>query len=231
MDGSGTNGHAAERLRQFVSRLEALEEDKRDIAQQISEVKKEAKDAGFDVPTVNQMVRERRMTAEERDSRDALRDLYRATLGMLGDTPLGEAAIRRLEKRRKPPKKPDSDAPAGADAQAPDAAPDGPEAAQQPTSAEFMPGVTVNDAELLGRQAAANGYPVTDNLFPARDPRRAAWDMGWCQESGSDGMDIPEAWRRDAKKKPEADPADQAPSAETADHNGDHNDDNAEAGE
>jgi uncharacterized protein (UPF0335 family) len=216
MDGSGHNQSAAERLLKFVQRLEALDEDKRDIATQISEVKKEAKEAGFDVPTINQMVRERRMSQEERDARDALRDLYRASLGMLGDTPLGEAAIRRLEKRRKPDKKPDSGAPAADGAQAPDVAPDAPEAPQQPAAAEFMPGVTVDEAELMGRQAAADGKSVIENPFPARDPRRARWDMGWCQESGSDGMDIPEAWRRDAKKKPDdaAPAADQAPSAD-----------------
>ena len=55
----------------------------------------------------------------------------------------------------------------------------------------------------MGAEAAADGRPVTANPFPARDPRRAAWDEGWCKADGSDGMDIPEAWRRSRPKKGE----------------------------
>ena len=39
-------------------------------------------------------------------------------------------------------------------------------------------------------------------------PRRAAWDEGWCAETGSDGMDIPEAWRRSKEKKSKKDKKD-----------------------
>ncbi|WP_039853188.1 hypothetical protein [Magnetospirillum fulvum] len=53
----------------------------------------------------------------------------------------------------------------------------------------------------MGRQAAETGKPVSANPFPAGDPRRAAWDEEWCRAAGSDGMEIPEAFRR--KKKPQ----------------------------
>jgi hypothetical protein len=53
----------------------------------------------------------------------------------------------------------------------------------------------------MGGEAAAAGKSVTANPFPARDVRRAAWDEAWCAALGSDGMDIPEAWRPTDKKK------------------------------
>jgi hypothetical protein len=51
-----------------------------------------------------------------------------------------------------------------------------------------------------GKAAAGAGTRVTHNPYPAGDPRRAAWDEGWCAAAGSDGMDIPPAWRRSPKK-------------------------------
>jgi len=54
----------------------------------------------------------------------------------------------------------------------------------------------------MGTQAARENQPITSNPFTARDPRRAAFDEAWCAASGSDGMDIPESWRRTSKKKP-----------------------------
>jgi hypothetical protein len=41
---------------------------------------------------------------------------------------------------------------------------------------------------------------VFKNPYVAGDPRRAYWDEGWCEEVGSDGMDVPDAWRRKPNK-------------------------------
>ena len=65
----------------------------------------------------------------------------------------------------------------------------------------FDTGPTIDEAREQGREAAKEGKPVTLNPFVARDPRRAAWDEGWCMEAGSDGMDIPAAWKRTKKPK------------------------------
>jgi len=54
-------------------------------------------------------------------------------------------------------------------------------------------------------QAAREGKRVIDNPYVAGDPRRALWDEGWCAQTGSDGMEIPAAWRRKEKKKPKGD--------------------------
>lgn len=82
--------------------------------------------------------------------------------------------------------------------------PDGSDAPAEPPAPE----PTVDDARQMGKDAAAAGAPVTANPFPARDPRRAAWDEAWCQELGSDGMEIPDALKPKPKpKKAKADDA------------------------
>lgn len=63
------------------------------------------------------------------------------------------------------------------------------------------PEPTVEDAKVLGAEAAKSGAPVTANPFPARDERRAAWDEAWCKELGTDGMDIPDALKPAPKPK------------------------------
>ena len=180
MTGQGHNSENAP-LRAFVERIEKLEEEKRAIADDIKEVYAEAKGTGFDTKTMRQIVKLRKMTEGERADQDALLDMYKAALNMLGGTPLGEAALRRLSKKPHP-----------LEGEKP-----------SPESDHVMPpdDTTVSDAKRMGGDAAKSGLPVTGNPFTARDPRRASWDEGWCGATGSDGMDIPDAWRRKSKKE------------------------------
>jgi len=89
------DGTDRELLRSYVARIERLEDEKRSLAEDIREVYTEAKDDGFDIKIVRQVVKLRRMSADERSEREMLLDTYMAALGMLADTPLGEAALRR----------------------------------------------------------------------------------------------------------------------------------------
>lgn len=89
-------GIAGERLRSFIERIERLEEEKRSLTADIKEAYAEAKGTGFDPTIMRQLIRERRMDKEVRDERETLLDIYRRALGMLADTPLGEAAIDRV---------------------------------------------------------------------------------------------------------------------------------------
>lgn len=75
-------GIAADRLRSFVERIEQLETDRTAIATDVREVLSEAKSAGFDVPTIRQVVRLRRMDQQDLQERDALLDLYRDVMEM-----------------------------------------------------------------------------------------------------------------------------------------------------
>lgn len=75
-------------LRAFIERTERLEEEKRTIADDIKEVKAEAKGCGYDLPTINAILKLRKKDAAERDEAQAMLDLYMSALGML---PLFEA--------------------------------------------------------------------------------------------------------------------------------------------
>ncbi|WP_316979996.1 DUF2312 domain-containing protein [Shumkonia mesophila] len=194
-------GLAADRLKSFVERIERLEAERKALAEDVKDVKAEARQAGFDVKTINKVIARRRMTAEARDEEDALLEIYEGALGMLEGTPLGEAARKRLSGR--PPRRPPGDDVPDEHDDAPGVPPDGPD---EDAGTPEAPAATVEEARELGREAALNGKPVTENPFPPADPRRAAWDEGWCEADGSDGMDIPEAWRRKKPKRGDGKP-------------------------
>ncbi|NMN56896.1 uncharacterized protein (UPF0335 family) [Xanthobacter sp. SG618] len=165
------------RLLSYIERIERLEEEKRSVADDIKDVKAEAKSAGFDVKMITKMISLRRMTPAERRQEKELSEIYEAACGLLDGTPLGDAARERLMKEE-----PNAE----------------PEPAPPAHAQEVMR--TVEEARDEGREAFRAGVRIIDNPYTAGDPRRAAWDEGFCAASGSDGMDIPEAWRRKAKK-------------------------------
>ncbi|HKX09868.1 MAG TPA: DUF2312 domain-containing protein [Stellaceae bacterium] len=76
-------GVAGERLKSFIERVERLEEEKRALAADIKDVYSEAKGAGFDVKTMREIIKIRRMDEEDLDEREALLDTYMRALGML----------------------------------------------------------------------------------------------------------------------------------------------------
>ena len=80
-------GVAAERLKSFIERIERLEEEKRALAADIKEVYSEAKGAGFDVKTIRELIKIRRMDEEDLDEREALLDTYKRALGMMPQRP------------------------------------------------------------------------------------------------------------------------------------------------
>lgn len=80
-------------LRAIVERIERLEEEKAALATDIKEVYGEAKSNGFDTKTLRAVIRLRKREPAERQEQEALLDLYKEALGMLVDTPLGEAAV------------------------------------------------------------------------------------------------------------------------------------------
>jgi len=84
-----------EALRQYVARVSDLHDNRDEISGLIREVYAEAKDAGFDTTLLREIVKEHRTDAEARSARYAKLDAYRRALGMLADTPLGEAAMER----------------------------------------------------------------------------------------------------------------------------------------
>lgn len=86
----------SDQLRLLIERVERLEEEKSGIAADIKDVYAEAKAVGYDPKIMREIVRERRTEKHVRDEREALLDTYRAALGMLDGTPLGNAALRAV---------------------------------------------------------------------------------------------------------------------------------------
>ena len=77
-----TDNVSAEQLRQFIERIERLEEEKRAFADDIKDVYAEAKSTGFDSKTMRAIVRLRKMEKHHRDEADALMETYRQALGL-----------------------------------------------------------------------------------------------------------------------------------------------------
>lgn len=94
------SGFAAKQLLSLVQRIERLESEKADLTKDISEVYAEAKGQGFDVKIMRQVVRLRKLDTADRQEQEAVLDLYKSALGMLADTPLGEAALSRVSTKR-----------------------------------------------------------------------------------------------------------------------------------
>jgi len=92
---SSADGVAANELKQFIERLERLEEEKDGIQGDIKEVFAEAKGRGFDTKAIRQILRIRKQDHSERQEQEAILELYMQALGMLVDTPLGRAAMSR----------------------------------------------------------------------------------------------------------------------------------------
>ena len=85
-------GIAGDRLRSFIERIERLEEERRTLSADIKEVYAEAKGTGFDIKTMRQIVRIRRMDKDDLDEQETLLDLYKRALGMLPDASPASAA-------------------------------------------------------------------------------------------------------------------------------------------
>ncbi|MBI2240270.1 MAG: DUF2312 domain-containing protein [Magnetospirillum gryphiswaldense] len=74
--GDAIGGIASEALKQFVARIENLEEEKRGLQADIKDVYAQAKSQGFDVKILRKMIQRRRIDAMEREEQDQLLELY-----------------------------------------------------------------------------------------------------------------------------------------------------------
>lgn len=72
----------ASMLRDFVERIERLEEQKKGYADDIKEVRKDAKAEGIDLKTLNEMLKLRKMSSDKRAVLEFNRDVYMRALGL-----------------------------------------------------------------------------------------------------------------------------------------------------
>ena len=69
-------------LRQFIERIERLEEEKAQLMADIREVYAEAKGNGLEPKIMRQVVKLRSMDQQDRLEQDAALEMYRSALGM-----------------------------------------------------------------------------------------------------------------------------------------------------
>jgi len=73
---------AADELRQFIERIEQLDAEKRDLAEQQKEVMAEAKGRGYDTKVMRKVIALRKRKPDEIAEEEAIMDMYKSALGM-----------------------------------------------------------------------------------------------------------------------------------------------------
>ena len=73
---------AAEQLRQYLSKIEKLLEDKKEVEEDIKEVYAEAKSNGFDIKIIKEVLRLKKMDKDDLAAKDTILDLYRQAIGI-----------------------------------------------------------------------------------------------------------------------------------------------------
>lgn len=72
----------SDELRQFIERVEQLEAEKKDIADQIKEVMAEAKGRGFDTVVMRAVIKRRKQKPDAIAEFEAVLEMYLSALGM-----------------------------------------------------------------------------------------------------------------------------------------------------
>ncbi len=73
---------AADELRQFIERIEQLDAEKRDLAEQQKEVMAEAKGRGYDTKVMRKVIALRKRKPDDIAEEEAILDMYKSALGM-----------------------------------------------------------------------------------------------------------------------------------------------------
>jgi len=76
-------GMSAEHLKQYIERIERLEEEKKNIAEDIKQVYLSAKGEGFDTKALREIIKLRKLDDNERDEQEHILDIYKRAIGML----------------------------------------------------------------------------------------------------------------------------------------------------
>ncbi|WP_372603694.1 DUF2312 domain-containing protein [Actibacterium sp.] len=72
----------ADELRQFIERVERLEAEKKDIADQVKEVMAEAKGRGYDTKVMRKVIALRKRDRNDIAEEEAVLEMYKEALGM-----------------------------------------------------------------------------------------------------------------------------------------------------
>ena len=72
----------ADELRQFIERIERLDAEKKDLAEQQKEVRAEAKGRGYDTKVIRKVVALRKRDQNDIAEEEAVLEMYKEALGM-----------------------------------------------------------------------------------------------------------------------------------------------------
>lgn len=73
----------AEQLKSYIERIERLDEEKAAIAIDIREVYAEAKANGYDTKAMREVIKLRKLDANERNEQEYMLETYKQALGMI----------------------------------------------------------------------------------------------------------------------------------------------------
>ncbi len=73
---SGPGGVAGDQLRAFVERIERIEEEIKGLSEDKKEIFDEAKNEGYDVKILKEVIRLRKQDKKDRDEHDSLLEVY-----------------------------------------------------------------------------------------------------------------------------------------------------------
>ena len=76
------NSISAEKLRNFISRIERLEDDKSNVSTDIREVYAEAKANGFEPKIMRKVISLRKIDSQKLQEQETLLELYKSVLNM-----------------------------------------------------------------------------------------------------------------------------------------------------
>lgn len=87
---SDTVGLAGDRIRSFVERIEQIETELQELSEGKKEVFAEAKNEGFDVKILREIIKLRKQDKDEREEHETLLDVYMRAMD--SDAPEAQAA-------------------------------------------------------------------------------------------------------------------------------------------
>ena len=83
MNDTQTYNVTADELRQFIEQIEQLEDEKKDISEQIREIYAESKARGYDQKALKTIIALRKKSADQCQEDDAILEIYKQALGMV----------------------------------------------------------------------------------------------------------------------------------------------------
>lgn len=75
----------ATKLKQYIEKIEHLEDEKVELAEHINDVFRQAKIDGFDTKIMKRVLKIKKMKTQDREEQDLLLDTYMLALGLIAE--------------------------------------------------------------------------------------------------------------------------------------------------